>query len=308
MKKLIILSILVFLAGCGMTTKDTVTESSAKSSTIIYAITDKGLSISESNGNRWDKAIQKGRTNQIISSVFTDCLVYSNKLILATNAGLSVPTGNGDVYDNYLEDKAIRELTLGNNNTLYVATDRGIYTTTGNYTFTRITPEADYRKAIPVDSTVYVVGTHAISIPSNNAWIAVLSFPTENIIDAAILGTTIYTLTNQGLYQGKEKLITLLAEKYTALYIDPLRKTIWVGTDKGLQKSGDNGNSWIIFEKIDEQQSLNEISSIMVDNINIYLGTSYGLVHSVNGGETWKVYRKQHGLVSGKIEKVLIRK
>jgi len=114
-------------------------------------------------------------------------------------------------------------------------------------------------------------------------------------------------LTNKGFYLNDQKQEKLPEDNLFSMFYDKNKKTLWVAGSKGLHKSSDKGNSWVDFDKANGLEA-NEVSSIFVDNLNIYLGTPYGLVHSINGGATWKTYKKQNGLLSNNVFRVIAEK
>lgn len=293
---------LFFIYGCGVASKDVVTESKPLSNIQVYALTDKGISISDNNGNTWAKLIQKTRTNNLASSLMNDLAFFQNTLIIATEHGLSVTSANA--YVNYLEDSNVHKI-LAQGTELYAATNTGVYACTANYQWSQLSPTATTTIAIH-NNTLYAGQQKTIqAIPLNSSGNVLEKKVSDNILAIATQGNNIVTLTNKSLYINGSLNDTLGAQNCTALFVDA-KKNIWVTCDLGLAKSND-GKTWLIFDN-NNGLPKTTINSIYADNLNIYLATETGLIQSVNGGETWKTYQRQHGLVSSKVLKVLVIK
>lgn len=302
MKRIISLLVVLTIYGCGVASKDVVSESKPLSAITVYALTDKGISISDNNSATWTKLIQKTRLNNLASSLMNDLSLFQNTLVIATEHGLSVSSSNA-TYVNYLENNNILRV-LSTATTLYLATDTGLYSCTGNYSWQQLSPTATIAIAIN-NNTLYAAQQktlNQIDLTSNTSLLRSVS---DNIIALAVQGNNLLTLTNKGLYINTTFNDTLGAQACTALFVDN-KKNIWVACDLGLAKSSD-GKTWMIFDTNNGLPKAN-INQIYVDNLNIYLATDNGLIQSVNGGETWKTYQRQQGLVSSKILKVLVIK
>ncbi len=70
------------------------------------------------------------------------------------------------------------------------------------------------------------------------------------IKDIEILKGDRIILTSKALYINEVKLDTLQAENLRCMFADKTKGVLWVATEKGLNRSSDNGKSWSVYDKI----------------------------------------------------------
>lgn len=302
---LIILSLIIY--GCGITSRETSAETSPKNSIKIYAVTDKGIGLSASNGTKWDSTIQKTKTNNLPSSVINEVLLVNSTAYLATDRGLAVSTDNMQSFEVPLEKIKVNSVQL-NGVTAVAATDVGCFISTANNFFDLISDKSGYQKALYVGKNIYAAQKNTLRISTENiyVWRDLYTYPAQ-LKDFFVLGDTVVAITSDGFYLNDQLFKNFEYGSCRALFVDQVREIIWVSTDKGLYKSADRAKSWVVFDRTSGLEET-AINAIYVDNLNIYLATDNGLWHSVNAGETWKTYRRNNGLVSNKILKVFAKK
>jgi ligand-binding sensor domain-containing protein len=306
--KISLLVLLTFIIyGCGITSRETAAETSPKNSIKIYALTDKGIALSNSNGAKWDLTIQKTKTNNLPSTVINEVLLANNNAYLATDRGLAVSTDNMRSFEVYLEKTKVNSVQL-NGLTVLAATDAGCYISTGNNIYDLIGDKTACQKAVSLGKKIYASQKNMIYVCTENIyeWHEFYSYPAA-LKDFFVLDDVVIAITGAGLYLNGQLLKNFEYGSCRALYVDAGRGLIWLSTDKGLYKSADRGKSWVIFDRTSGLEETN-INAIFADNLNIYLASDNGLWHSVNAGETWKTYRRNNGLVSNKILKVFAKK
>lgn len=298
--------LIIILFGCGITSRETSSENIPKNSTKIYAVTDKGISVSNSNGAKWDNTIQKSKTNNLPSSTINDLLLTSDKFYLATDRGLAVSTDNMQSFEVYNDKNKINSVQV-NGLAVAIATEHGCYLATANCVFNRISPADSFMKAVYQGDRIYAAQKNVIKICTENifSWEDLYTFPGE-LKDFIVLGDTIFAITNDSFFVNDQLLKNFDYSVCSALFLDS-QNVLWLSTDKGLYKSSDRGKSWVVYDKTSGLEET-KINCIFVDNLNIYLATDNGLIHSVNAGETWKTYKRNNGLISNKIIKIIAKK
>ncbi len=307
LRNILIGGLLLLVIGCGLTSKDVMEESVPKSTTKIYALTDRGLSFSLDNGKTWEGKLQKGSENNLPSSTFNDLAISGSKYYLATDKGLAVSTDNMKTFVVFLENKKINTVHLDGLNVLLAAAD-GCYLATENSRFVNIAADNNFQKAVIYGSKIYALDNKSIKVATMNIfeWRLAGELPLT-VKDLVVAGQDIYAITAEGFYCNFEKVDVLGANKFTSLFFDPAKNTFWLAADNGLYKTADKGKSWVVYDKTAGLDNFG-IHDIYVDNLQIYLATDSGLKHSLNAGETWRAYKKTQGLLSNKILKILIKK
>lgn len=306
-RNLLIISLILLLVGCGLTSKDVLEETAPKSTTKIYVITDRGLSCSTDNGKGWEGKLQKSKTNNIPSTVFNNLAVDGHKYYLATDKGLAVSTDNMKTFVAFLENKKTNTVYLDGLTVLVAAAD-GCYLATENMSFVNIFADQMLQKAIIQGQKIYALENKNIKVCTMNVFEWSLAGELKTAIkDFAVVGHDLYVLTEDGFYCNFKKIEIADAKNFKALFIDVAKNIFWLAAYNGVYKSADKGQSWVVYDKTSGLDSF-AINDIYVDNLNIYLATDSGLKHSVNAGETWRSYKKTQGLLSNKILKVLIKK
>lgn len=299
--------LVLILTGCGITSRETTAETTPKNSTKIYALTDKGISISNSNGAKWDAVIQKSKTNNIPSSVINDLTIANGSFYLATDRGLAISTDNMQSFIVPLEKVKVNSVQI-NGLAVVTATDQGCFLATANNVFILLGNSQDCTKAIYQAKNIYLAQKNNLKICTENnfVWHDRYVYP-NSIRDFVVLEDTVYVITDTGFFINGQLYKNFDYSRCLAIYLDNAKNIIWLATDKGLYKSGDRGKTWVVYDQTSGLTETN-INSIFAENLNIYLGSDNGLIHSLNAGETWKTYKRNSGLISNKVLKVIAKK
>lgn len=84
------------------------------------------------------------------------------------------------------------------------------------------------------------------------------------------------------------------------------KEEVWVGTDRGLNYSTDQGKTWKVFTSIADRLPGQDVRSIAFQGKRVWVGTTNGIGYINNVGESFKVFRVSEGLSANQVNHIFI--
>jgi ligand-binding sensor domain-containing protein len=330
-KALAALILLLFLTGCGLTSKDTKPGGNTTEKLKVYTASGKGLAFSVDSGISWQH-YAKARNNGLADEHFDAILIVDDKNFWAgTGKGLAMTTNNAETWTMYTSDDVLGgnevRTIMKNGDKLYIGTNGGLSISTDN---------ARSWQTLGVDDGLAANGINAILVNGKNVFLGTdqgLSISTDNARTWMSFPVTagaginsffqkndkLYMATSRGLYVtfiGATANLGVI-EKITADgQADLLNKNInfffidsegnwWLGTNEGLARSNNKGLGWRRYDQADGIDAYT-INDIAVKGLMVFLATDKGLSVSNDGGDSWVTYNKDEGLLSLTLRRVVV--
>ncbi|HUG43006.1 MAG TPA: hypothetical protein VMN76_02090 [Acidobacteriota bacterium] len=277
----------------------------------LYAGTTAGLYVSRDGGASWSLLLKDIVINAIIvDSENPDVILLGTDdagVLRSTDRGLAFhPSNRGFIqrqvasvrFDPNRSDRVYAAVARDRHyGGFFVSHDGGSTWDSHNEGLGPAT--AGIRKILPLkDSATVYLGTSAgvfSAIPGQTPWIQAPETKNLAVNDFGILdpeGTSLLIAARQGLFllqlnpAGLRQLeIPVYNREFFSVQTDPARNLAFVGTDMGVFRSGDGGQSWEI--------RVNGLPHTMVHALatigsRLFAGTRSGIYYSDDGAENWR--------------------
>ncbi|MFA6572279.1 MAG: T9SS type A sorting domain-containing protein [Bacteroidota bacterium] len=233
----------------------------AVSENIIYAGTEKGLFISEDNGDNWKELITQDTIDMRVLSV----AVKGDTIIIGTRSlGLFISFDNGSKWKNLHNmfditiDIPINAIVFDNSGSIYVGSENYEISSSSNY-------------GDSWDHKFYEKGYEVTAF--------------------ICIGNNIIAGTNLGILFSKNgsSLDFYSRKRLDSIGISSFAKNennVFAGTDNGLYLAEDSGDNWT---RVNIDFSDNIQSMVLVNNNIFAISRSKGLFQSIDFGENWKL-------------------
>jgi hypothetical protein len=301
------LSVTLLLTACGLTTRELISDKNKAEKTTLYVVSNKGLSISNDGGNKWDRLIPGDQYNK---ETVLQLVPLKTGFQLLTSGGLYT-----------YNEQMTRNLTVSVNQGLFTTdgwlldiADKGLLLLNSKNQWTTLNTQALPNFAYYDDKYLLGAKGSQLFLNKDGAWIQ-LTEETSTINQVLCQKQKIYYGTAQGITVATldkdqklsdKKLIKLPEKQIPLVWNIDQRGAIYLAGKNNFARSL-SGEIWDSFS-----EETGYIPCLPVDiqayNPEIYQATDRGLVYSLNGGETWHKLTKAHGLLEDNLQKVFVQK
>ncbi len=276
--------------------------------TVYTGTSNAGLYISKNAGNSWKQVYETLIGQKLINSI----AIIDNSIIISTGAsGIFRSTNNGISWDyippfdinisfyTFASDNQ-KNLFAGTSNGVYLSTDRGLnwIQKSKGLPIASVFSLFKSSKGILYAGLFPAKGVFKSTDNGENWFPASENIPNANVYEfAEHPDGTLYIGTNEGIYkstnQGNSWHKINTGFKGSAVLTIQTNGVIYAGTsDDGIYISSDGGTTWFRSQIDEEKKGISVYSIAIAPNDVIYAGTSEGIYKSLNNGISWEPSNK----------------